>query len=179
MKRLLVALMLLCSLVQVYAGEITGQGITQKDLYEYLNDTTYALNNGTLSDMGVVASGVYIVIGAGGAYMVNGQVYTSTATTTGTFTAGHDALAASEKCIFTVGLNTSGTIVTTQSEIVPSTSDDPSVPRPASIAPIARLEIQTNSTGVFTPNTTSLAAASVTATFADYAHKALSLTIPD
>lgn len=179
MKHFLAILMLLCSLTASYAGEITGQGMTQRDLYEWLYDTTYAMNNGTLSDMGVVASGVYIVIGAGGAYKVNGQVYTSTATTTGTFTAGHDALAASEKCIFTIGLNTSGTIVTTQSEIVPATSDDPAVPRPANIAPIARLEVETNSTGVFTPNTTSLADASCTVTFADYAHKTISLTIPD
>lgn len=179
MKRFILSIIFSLVILSAYAGEITGQGMSQGDLYRWLYDVTYAVNNGANTDMNISASGTYIVIGTGGSYVIDGVLYTSTATTTGTFTAGHTALTASQKCIFLVGLNSSGTIVTTQSNIVPSTSDDPIVPRPASVAPIARLEIETNSTGAFTPNTTSLAAASVTKTISDYARKTISLTIPD
>jgi len=179
MKRFLTLLLFLAMTVSSFAGEITPNGISQGDLYQWLYNATTALNNGTLSDMGVTYASESLVITTGGAYKINGTIYTSTASNTLEFSSGHTALGNSEKCLFTINLDTSGDVVTLQSNIVAASADDPSPEYSASYAPIATLEVSTNSGATFTPNTTEMNASGVTSVFTDYAHMPISLTIPE
>ena len=177
MKLLKAAIILMFVTQMAFAGTITPTGINQEDLVAVMNDLAYARNYGTLCNMGVTSATTYLVITTGGPYKFNGNVYTSTASNTLTFSTGHKALAASQKCIFTVGLTAAGVVGTLQSRVVSSAVADPDVVVSTTYAPIAKIKIVTNSTGVFTPNTTNISNASCTVTTTQMANKEVSLTV--
>lgn len=162
-----------------YTGEMTKIVQNPSDLYEWLNKATQAINTGTLSNMGVKAATTKIEIGAAGAYKIDGKIYSSTASNTLTFSSGHTALAASQQAIFVISLDTSGAVVTTQSRIVSDTAAAPALVYTSTNAPIAYVNIKTNSGAIFTPNTTAMNASGVTAVFTQFAHEPVSLTIAD
>lgn len=103
-------------------------------------------------------------------YCIDGILYTKAALSAQAFTAGHTALAASQQCTFGVWVDSAGTISTTQGRIVSSvdvTNKLTAVPWPdyvANRALIGVIEVKTGAT-TFTPGTTALDAANVTATY--------------
>lgn len=182
MKRLIACFAVILALLTAipsYAGTVSGQGWGQGDAATLLEELVYSSNFGTLSDMGVSYATKYIVITTGDAYNFNGSVYTSIASNTLTFSAGHTALTASQQCVFIVGLTATGAVGTTQSRIVASSADEPTPVFSTSYAPIGKIKVVTAATGAFTPNTTNLNDASCTITISDYKYKPISMTIPD
>ena len=104
-------------------------------------------------------------------YSINGFGYFKAATDNLTFSAGHTALAASQRCAFFILLDAAGNVTTLQGDIVtPSPTGDQrkaaEIPNPADKAVIGALVVTTGAAGAFTPNTTDLSAAGVT--FAAY-----------
>lgn len=174
MKKLLAILLLLAS--TAFAGEVTEQGLSQGDLVKLLSDLKNAANSCALADFNLTASAAAIHVNNTGAYRLNGGVYSITATFTDTFTAGHSALSASQQCVFTVGLDSSGNVGTSQSRVVSTSVAAPTpVDPPANHAPIGYITVA----GAFTPNSTSLTSTAIAVTYTDVSNKTVSMTQGD
>lgn len=100
-------------------------------------------------------------------FTINGFGYFKAATDNLTFSAGHTALAASQKCAFFILLDSAGAVTTQQGDIVtPSPTGDQrkaaEIPNPTDKVVIGALVVTTAAATTFTPNTTDLSAAGVT-----------------
>lgn len=72
-----------------------------------------------------------------------------------------------EKCRWLVSLQADGTVVTTAGAVVAAASAAVLPACPANETPIGYIEVETDAGTTFTPNTTELSAAGITATFVD------------
>lgn len=102
-------------------------------------------------------------------YNLNGFGYYKPATDNLTFSAGHTALTANQRCAFFQCLDAAGNVTTLQSVIAtPSPSGDQraaaEIPNPSDRTVVSALIVTTGAAGAFTPNTTDLSAAGVTFT---------------
>ena len=101
-------------------------------------------------------------------YTIDGVWYTKAATDDINFTAGHTALAASQKCLVAICLDAAGTFSSIQSSIVAASASDPDWPTiPITVVCIGGIKIETGAT-TFTFDTTNLSAANVTDTYYDF-----------
>lgn len=98
----------------------------------------------------------------------NGIFRSKAATDNVAFTAGHTAVAPSKACLFAVWINSGGTFSSTQGPIVDAGDPCP-VPsqNTASTTLVGLIKVTTNSSTTFTPGTTGLGAAGVTAAYSD------------
>lgn len=96
-------------------------------------------------------------------YMLDGKFYSKGAADNLVFSTGHTALAANQSCVFGLWLDSAGNVSTTQGPIVAAGDPCPVPPSAAGCALFGLIKI--SSTVAFTPNTTELDAAGVTATY--------------
>lgn len=136
---------------------VTGKG--NRDLHgnRCLSAVTLAINAGSAATFKTTGTTTYIV---------DGVFKTKAALSAQAFTAGHTPVPPSTTCYFVVGLNAGGTVKTFQGGCragkvgkLPELEDG--------YTPIGIIKIVTNGSTTFTPGTTALDAAGVTATYTD------------
>jgi hypothetical protein len=104
-------------------------------------------------------------------YSINGRTYVKAATDNVAFSAGHNALAAGQKCAFFVFIDSAGNLTTVQSAIVPNTESTSyrggawEWPQVIDKACIGAIVVDATVAAVFVPNTTDLGAANVVDTY--------------
>lgn len=165
---------LICGAVS-YADLITVQGAKPEDAYQILKDLVYAVNNKNLTDANLAANTAYAAIASATTVVCDGERVSISATNT--ITMEGVALAASEKCIFLVGVDSAGAFSVAQGNIADYAYQLKTPMFDSGIAPLGTIKVECGTDGAYTPGTTSLAAASNTYTFTDLYSLPVSLDV--
>lgn len=164
----LIVLLFTVFLAPLYAGQITERAAKPYDVYQLRKELVYTANHVTLSAAGVGSATTYMTVTNTPVVVVNNTHVTLTATNTIEFSSGHIALDDAEMCYFGLCADSSGDYSTIQGPIV-TNSAYLKVPMPdTGKTLIGLIKVVCDNPGVFTPNTTSVAApASATITISD------------
>jgi len=175
MKRFILSL--ICALVvmgnalYLHAGDITSTGMQQKDLVQFLTNTTTMSNeikddydllrrqilNRSFGNAGVVASTTTVNIATAFDYTINGVFYTKAATNEVALSA-NTAQAESTYCLYLLSIDSAGTVTCTKgANATTDTAVLPACPTPATQTPFAYIKVLTGSGETFTSGTTSVA----------------------
>lgn len=160
--------MLMAFFASLYAGRITERAAKPYDVYQLRKELVYTANHVALGAAGVGSATTYLTVTNTPVVVANNTHVTLTATDTIEFSAGHIALDDAEMCYFGLCADSSGAYTTIQGPIV-TNSAYLKVPMPETGKTLIGLvKVVCDDPGVFTPNTTSVAApASATITISD------------
>jgi len=160
----------------LFAGQITDKAARASDVYQLRKELVYAASHKLLGSAAISSATVYLTIVSTPTAIVNGAFVTLTATSTVSFSST-TSVAASKYCLFAIGIEADGSYVTKQSDIVAYDKDLVLPLFDQGTTLIGQLKIVCDADGVFTPGTTSVTDASITATITNLAGLPLSLTV--
>ena len=150
--------MLAVCVLSLYAGEITERAAKTSDIYQLRKELAYKADHKVFGSAEIGSATVYLTVVATPTAVVNNEFVTLTATNTISFSSGHTALGDGEQCYFGLCVDSAGAYSTIQGPIV-TNANYLKVPMPSTgYTMIGLVKVVADNPGVFTPNTTSVAA---------------------